>query len=241
MSRDSGYDRYLTIFSPEGRLYQIEYAVKAVEAGGLTSVGVRGKGCACVVTQRKVSDKMIEPASMTRIFNLSPKIGCVMTGLLADGRSLVARARQEATNFEYNNGFSIPVSHLAERIADIAQVNTQHAGRRTMAADMILCSIDDEKGAQLFQCDPTGYFMAYKATASGSKSQEAVSILERQVTQDMDFEHTVRCAIMTLQTTVSADFKPDEIEVGVVENGKNFRPLTEQEIEEHLTAIAERD
>mmetsp|Transcript_8648 Transcript_8648/g.21944 ORF Transcript_8648/g.21944 Transcript_8648/m.21944 type:complete len:242 (+) Transcript_8648:142-867(+) len=241
MSRDAGYDRFLTIFSPEGRLYQIEYAKKAVDAGGLTTVAVRGKDCVCVVTQRKVPDKLVDPASMTRVFNITPKIGCVMTGLMADGRSLVAQARQEAYNFQYNNGYPIPCSSLANRVADINQVNTQHAGRRTMGCDMILCSIDDESGPQLFHIDPAGHYFGYKATASGSKAQEAVSIVEKKVRDDMDDNTTIQTAIMTLQTTVSADFKPEDIEVAIVQNSENFRLLSDAEVEEFLTAIAERD
>eukprot|EP00516_Mucochytrium_quahogii_P013807 CAMPEP_0203805594 /NCGR_PEP_ID=MMETSP0100_2-20121128/14329_1 /ASSEMBLY_ACC=CAM_ASM_000210 /TAXON_ID=96639 /ORGANISM=" , Strain NY0313808BC1" /LENGTH=930 /DNA_ID=CAMNT_0050714145 /DNA_START=116 /DNA_END=2910 /DNA_ORIENTATION=+ len=240
MSRDAGYDRYLTIFSPDGRLYQIEYAKKAVEGGGITSVAVRGNDTVCFVAPRKVPDKLIDPASLTRMFNITPKIGCVMTGLVADGKSLVGQARQEATNFEYNNGYPIPVAFLAKRVADIAQVNTQHAGRRTMGADMILSAIDDEAGSQLFHIDPAGHYFGYRATAAGTKAQEAISIMEKRVTDDMDLEKTITTAIMTLQTTMSADFKPEEIEVGVVHADKSFRVLSDSEVEEYqLQSLSE--
>jgi len=241
MSRDAGYDRYLTIFSPEGRLYQIEYAKKAVQSQALTTVAVRGKDSVCLITQRKVPDRLIDAASMSRMFNITPKIGCVVTGLMADGRSLVAQARQEAYQFQYNHGFPVPVSYLAKRMADIAQVATQQAGKRTQAVDLILCGIDDENGAELFHIDPAGHFFGYRATSAGEKAAEAVSVLEKKDLDNLDDDQTVRTAIMTLQTTLSADFSPSEIEVAVVQRDGDFQLLSDTEVEDHLTAIAERD
>ena len=248
MSRDSGYDRFLTIFSPEGSLYQIEYAkaavVNASGYGGATSaVGVRGKDSVVLVCQKKVSDKLIDPSSVTRLFNLTPKLGAVVVGMIADGRSVISQARQEVAQFEYKNGYPMPASMIAKRMADLAQVNTQHAGRRTMATDIMIVSIDEGK-PQLFKIDPAGFYFGYKAAACGAANQQAVSILEKKLekNEEMGFDATVQTAIMTLQETVSSDFKSDEIEVGVIENATaNFRKLDSKEIDAALDAIKERD
>merc|ERR1712065_34575 len=129
MSRGSsaGYDRHITIFSPEGRLYQVEYAFKAIRAESMTSVGVRGKDCAVVVTQKKVPDKLIDPDTVSHLFRLTPYIGSSTIGMIADSADLVQRTRGKANDFLRDFGYEIPVSYLAQRIASQAHVYTQHA------------------------------------------------------------------------------------------------------------------
>lgn len=248
-SRSEGYDRYLTIFSPDGHLYQLEYAFKAVNSVGLTSVGVRGNGCVVVATQRKVKDRMVDPSSVTNLFKLTPKIGCVMTGPLADCRSVVARARQEAADFQYKFGYPIPCSFLAKRMADIAQQNTQYAGRRSMAVVSIMCSMDPEEGPQLYRIDLAGSFFGYQACSAGVKEQEASSLFEKKMKErsaNLTNAVTIQTAIEVLQTCVGADFKPAEIEVGIVTNNEDGTPsdfitIPDDEVEKVLGLIAERD
>ena len=240
----SGYDRYITIFSPEGRLFQIEYAFKATRGTDHTTVAMRGENSVAFVTQKKVVDKLVDPSSVTYMFQITDKIGAVMTGRTSDAKALVTQARAEASEFRYNNGYDMPCSVLAKRMADLAQVYTQQAGRRAYAAMMILSSIDQEQGPSLYKVDPAGHFYGYKAVAAGTKYQEAMTRLEKKVKEKPeggDTDYTIQSAIEELQHVLSADFKPTEIEVGVVEGTNNFRTLSEEEIENHLTAIAQRD
>mmetsp|Transcript_2420 Transcript_2420/g.8119 ORF Transcript_2420/g.8119 Transcript_2420/m.8119 type:complete len:298 (+) Transcript_2420:65-958(+) len=185
MARGSsaGYDRHITIFSPEGRLYQVEYAFKAIKTSGLTSVGVRGADSCVVLTQRKVPDKLYDPESVTNMYAITPNIGLVMTGIVPDARASVKKLREEAAKFKFNNGYDIPVSYLAKRAADTAQVYTQHANMRPLGIAMIIIGIDvegEKKVPQLFRCDPAGYYVGYKATSAGAKEQEANNFLEKR-------------------------------------------------------------
>eukprot|EP00744_Colponema_vietnamica_P000435 GILI01000785.1.p1 GENE.GILI01000785.1~~GILI01000785.1.p1 ORF type:complete len:247 (-),score=83.64 GILI01000785.1:280-1020(-) len=246
MSRggSAGYDRHITIFSPDGRLYQVEYAFKAAKGSGLTSIGVRGKDSVCVVTQRKVPDKLLDPESVTHVFNITDKIGCVMTGMIADARALVSRARSEAADFKFKYGYDCPVEYLATRMADINQIYTQHAYMRPFGVVMIIVGMDDELGPQCFKIDPSGHFFGYKACAAGQKEQEATNFLEKQVKKNpaFSFDDTVQTAIMCLQNVVALEFKPSDIEVAVASaDSPRFKKLTAEEVEAHLNAIAERD
>ncbi|ESR66061.1 hypothetical protein CICLE_v10010323mg [Citrus x clementina] len=235
MSRGSGagYDRHITIFSPEGRLFQVEYAFKAVKATAITSIGVRGKDSVCVVTQKKVPDKLLDQTCVTHLFPITKYLGLLATGNTADARSLVHQARNEAAEYRFKFGYEMPVDVLSRWIADKSQVYTQHAYMRPLGV-----------GPQLYKCDPAGHFFGHKATSAGLKEQEAINFLEKKMKNDPTFsyEETVQTAVSALQSVLQEDFKATEIEVGVVRSDDRvFRVLSSEEIDEHLTAISERD
>merc|ERR1719248_348741 len=166
----SNYDRALTIFSPEGRLYQVDYAFKAVKQSGFTTVGVRGKDSVCFVTQKKRPDKLLDPSSLTHMFRITQHVGLLATGSVADSKSLVVKARKEAADFRFQYGYEIPVDTLSRILADQAQVYTQQARMRPLAVESMLIGVDEEKGPMLYKVDPAGYYVGYKAATSGPRT-----------------------------------------------------------------------
>uniref|UniRef100_A0A671DM87 Proteasome 20S subunit alpha 6 n=1 Tax=Rhinolophus ferrumequinum TaxID=59479 RepID=A0A671DM87_RHIFE len=205
----------------------LEYAFKAINQGGLTSVAVRGKDCAVIVTQKKVPDKLLDSSTVTHLFKIMENIG-------------VQKARCEAANWKYKYGCEIPVDLLCQRIAAISQVCTQNTEMRPLACCMILIGVDAEQGPQVNRSDPAGYYCGFQATAAGVKQTEYTSFLAKKVKKKFDwtFQQTVETEITCLSTVLSIDFKPSGIEVGEVtaENPK-FRILTEAEIDAQLVAL----
>lgn len=180
------------------------------------------------------------------MFRITKNIGVCMTGLIADAKSAVMRARQEAAQFEYENGYPIPVSHLAQRMADVSQLYTQHAFMRALGVVSIYAGIDDAGGApQIFRVDPAGHFVGYKACSAGVKEQEAHNILEKKIKADSavpTHEEALEIAITALQEVIGFDLKPTDIEVAVIcADNLTFRTLSEKEIDTTLTAITNRD
>ncbi|EIM22342.1 N-terminal nucleophile aminohydrolase [Wallemia mellicola] len=245
MSRSS-YDRFLTIFSPEGKIYQLEYAFKAITGSNQTAVGIRGDDASVVITQKRVPDKLVDPSTITHLFSITPTIGCVMTGIVPDARSQVMRARSEAAEFKYKFGYDISPEQLSRRIANINQVHTQRAGMRPLGISMMIIGYDNElEKPELFKVDPAGYFVGFKATSAGTKQTESINYLEKKFKIEnlsLSYDQIIELAIETLSNVISTDFKSNEIEIGVIrKDSQEFKVLDEEEVDEILQRIADKD
>lgn len=243
------FDKTIKIFSPEGRLYQVEYAFKGVSACNLTAVVVRGPDSVAACVQKKVPDKLIDPASMTSFAKITDTIGALLMGYQSDATFLVARLRMEANEFKLENGYEIPIHVLASKLSQLGNYFSQLAMIRTLCVTTVLMGIDDEKGPQIFKIDPAGLSIGYRACAAGSKEQEATTLLEKQFKKKagpdgnatFTADQAVEVVIDTLQSVIGAEFHSGDIEVALAtKDSVNFRLLPGVEVESYLNRIADK-
>ncbi|CAM9456893.1 unnamed protein product, partial [Chrysoparadoxa australica] len=173
-----GYDQTITLFSPEGRLHQIEYTQQAVDLYGAPCVLIQGKNCCVAACMRPMPDTLVDPATTCSTFTITPEIELVCVGLRSDVLYQAKRVLQQALEFQHLNGYAIPPALLARRLADIAQVYTQHAARRALGCVSLLLSHEEAYGTRIYRVDPSGQSYQVWATAAGRNSASSTSWLE---------------------------------------------------------------
>ncbi len=224
-----GYDRAITIFSPDGRIYQVEYAFEAVRRGW-TTLGIKTKaGGALVVEKRKISP-LIDINAIQKIYKVDDHIGVTFAGIAGDGRVLIDYARRVALQHRFLYDEPIPLEFLAKQVCDVKQAYTQHAGVRPFGVAMIFVGIDF-KGPELYMTEPSGRYMSYYAVALGERSQVATEYLEKHYKYELLMEDTIKLGIKALEKAVEGELKPTSLEIGYISaEEKIFKILTVDEI-----------
>ena len=226
-----GYDRGSTIFSPDGRLFQVEYAIEAVKRG-TTAVGIKTvEGCILAV-QKRLHTTLIEKDMVKKIFAIDDHIAVAIAGLTADARILVNQARIQAQIHQITYNEAITVENLTHRIADVKQAYTQHAGVRPFGVSLIIAGVDEVNGPQLFMTEPSGSYWGYRAAAIGSG---APVIIEHLETAYPDLVETVEegclIAFKALEKISEEELDPNMIEIAVItEVNYKLRYLNSTEI-----------
>ncbi|KAI8125035.1 Proteasome subunit alpha type-3 [Lucilia cuprina] len=189
----TGYDLSASQFSPDGRVFQIDYAGKAVEKSG-TVIGLRGKDSVILAVEKIVTSTLYEEDAGARIFTVDKNIGLAIAGLLADGRYIVDIARQEAANYRQQFERTIPLKQLTERIAAYVHAYTLYSAVRPFGVSVLLSAWDEDQGAQLYKIEPSGSSFGYFACASGKAKQQAKTEMEKFNFPEMSTEDLVQNA-----------------------------------------------
>ncbi len=226
----SAYDRATTVFSPDGRLFQVEYAKKAVEKG-TTAVGLVFNGGGLLATDKLIRSKLVNVKSIEKIFVIDEHIGAVASGLVADARKLIDHARIEAQRERVIYGEPIPVEALTRDICDLKQSYTQYGGVRPFGVSLLILGVDST-GTRMFETDPSGAFSEVYASAIGQGKREAEEIFEEKYKREISFEEAVKLAVKALNE-VNKNPKPnlETLEVYyITEKDRKFQELPKDKL-----------
>uniref|UniRef100_A0A182NS94 Proteasome subunit alpha type n=1 Tax=Anopheles dirus TaxID=7168 RepID=A0A182NS94_9DIPT len=189
----TGYDLSASQFSPDGRVFQIEYAAKAVENSG-TVIGLRGKDGVVLAVEKLITSKLYEPDCGTRIFTIDTSIGMAISGMITDGRAVVDIARQEAASYRQQNNRAIPLKQLNDRLSSYFHAYTLYSAVRPFGVSVILASWSEEKGPEMYMIDPSGVSCGYFGCAVGKAKQTAKTEIEKLKLSEMSVKDLVLTA-----------------------------------------------
>ena len=182
-STGSGYDYSCGTFSPDGRIFQVEYAMKAVENSG-TAIGIKCNDGIVLAVEKPQMSKMLVSGSNRRIFSIDEHAGIAVTGVTADGRQIVNRAREEAKSYEDTYGHKILPTVLSNRLALYIHYFTVHGSLRPFGASTLIAAYDEDiKSPELYMIEPSGTCFRYFGCSAGKGAQAAKTEIEKILTK----------------------------------------------------------
>ncbi len=235
-SPQTGYDSAITVFSPDGRLFQVEYAREAVKRG-TTALGIKAKDGAVLLVDKRATTRLVEMESIEKIFQIDDHIGVATSGLVADARVLVDFARVQAQLNKTTYSESIGIEAIAKEICDFKQSYTQSGGVRPFGTSLLIAGIEGEK-MRIFETDPSGALLEYKATGIGSGRTEIMEFLEKKYTEDIDLNKAIILGLEALANVTESSLNELNIEIGIIElSTRKFRKLIPSEVKKYVSGI----
>jgi proteasome alpha subunit len=226
------YDRAITVFSPDGRLFQVEYAMELVNRGA-TILGIRCPEGVVLGAEENV-EPLEEAEYSWKLFKVDEHIGAAIVGLSSDARILIDQARVHAQSNKLTYDEPVDVEVITKRICDIMQLYTQHAGVRPFGISIIFTGVD-KTGTRVFGTHPSGQYRGYKATALGAGRETVVAMLKEEYKEDMSLEQTTKLAVKCLSKALEARQLPPRMKIAVIPSEtKKMEVLNDEKIEKYM-------
>jgi len=229
------YDRAITVFSPDGRLFQVEYARVAVTRG-TTTIGMKFKDGVVFVADKKVASKLMEPTSIEKVFKIDEHVGCATSGLVADARVLVDYSRVVAQINKITYNEKITIETLVKKICDYKQNYTQYGGVRPFGTALLVGGIDSQ-GIHLYETDPSGALVSYKAGCIGSGRNTVMELFEKEFKIDLSMNEAIYLGLKALDKATEDKVNEETVEMGVVQVDKKFRRIEAEEIRRYIDSM----
>ncbi len=225
-----GYDRATTMFAPDGRILQVEYAEKIVRFGS-SSIGVVCKNGVIIISNRRQKDKLIVEESANKINEIDEHIIVVSSGIMSDAKVLIEKARVLAQQHRVTYDSPVSTESIVQDIADIKQQFTQYSGARPFGVSMIFAGVDNNKPS-LFATDVTGNYLKYRATSIGENDDKIKEKLKEKYRTDMTTKEALKMTMGIFKEIQGEEYNIDRFDAGILEKGKIVK-ISGKEIEKY--------
>jgi proteasome alpha subunit len=209
-----GYDRAITVFSPDGRLLQVEYAKKAVSHGAMT-LGIVYKEGILLVSDRRITEKLMVAESVHKISKIDDHVAGTFAGYTSDARVLIKKCRVFAQQHKLTYGEPVDIEGVVKYVSDLEQAYTQYGGIRPFGIAFLFAGVD-KRGIQLYETDPSGIYTQYLARAIGMGSPEANKVLERKFKDGMKLEDAQKLALEVFKEILDKEFSLEKLEAATI-------------------------
>ena len=227
MMASRGYDMTPTMYSPDGRIYQVEYAIETVKRGAI-AIGLQAKDGVVMAVEEKSRDLQVEDITQ-KIFQVDDHIGIAAAGYIPDARILVDNARFFSQSNKLTYDESVEIETVAKHLADQSHQFTQYSGVSPFGVALIIAGID-RKGTRIFVTDPSGTYVPYAAVAIGGDSDEVTDFLEKNYKKEMSINDAISLAIAAINLK-SDENGVEHIRMSVIKSDtKQFVKISKEEL-----------
>lgn len=225
-----GYDRSITMFSPDGRLLQVEYAKKTVKQGS-TAIGIACKDGIVLVTDKRINSKLIVPEAIEKTFRVDDHIAVTAAGIISDARVLVDRAQIKAQQHLVTYDSKIDILTIVKDISDLKQICTQSAGLRPFGVSMIVGGVEEDGSIKLFVTEPVGLYFQHFAAVIGEGELEIEPFLVKRYKPTLSVDEGIKLGLEAMKLFLQSDFNFDRVDAAVVRSSdKKFNKLTNEDL-----------
>src|SRR3989344_8736537 len=228
-----GYDRAITMFSPDGRLLQVEYAKKTVKKGS-TAVGICCKDGVLLLTDKRIVDPLVVTESVEKIFQIDDHIVATASGIISDARVLIERAQRRAQENKVTFDSPIDILSIVKDIANLKQICTQSGGLRPFGVSLLIAGIDGNV-PKLYETDPTGIFFQYHATVIGEGEEKNAELLHKKYTVDISIDDALKFGVRALYEVLDSEFKIERLDAVFIKvNTKKMERVPKETLQKYL-------
>ena len=224
------YDRSITMFSPDGRLLQVEYAKKTVRQGS-SALGIACKDGVILVSDKRITSGLMVPEAIEKMFQIDDHIIATAAGIISDARVLVDRAQLRAQQHAVSFDSKIDVLTIVKEICDLKQVCTQSAGLRPFGVSLLVAGVEEDGTIKLFLTEPYGLYFQYRAAAIGEGEAEIDEILKKKYKPSLTIPEGLKLGIAAMKEYLKDDFNVERVDAAYVDvKTKRLKKLSDDEI-----------